>query len=190
MSARLIVHAGVVSLFVGSLAACGDGETSVPDAAPADVDAAGADVDAAGADADPSACHQLAQTAPMVEVIQVAEPLPAGTGGTIPDGTYHRIALAHYTGTGGASGGTGVFSQATTRQLPGTSSELIETVSGVTSRFSLEREINGTSMTVTPTCGPVSFPVTVQFSVEVGVTTRVLLMTADQRLETFELQQP
>jgi hypothetical protein len=79
------------------------------DAAPADgvarPDAASSE---AAPDVDSGLCNNVANTAPSVAQMDVASARPAGTGGTILDGTYFKTGDAVYTGPGGASGSTGL----------------------------------------------------------------------------------
>jgi hypothetical protein len=78
----------------------GDATSSTSDAADAGApdslvpDSGGADV---------LACNTLANTAPSVTIGGIAGPLPAGTGGNVPAGTFFVTAYAFYSVDGGAT---------------------------------------------------------------------------------------
>jgi hypothetical protein len=69
-------------------------------------------------------CNTLLNDAAEVEVTQVAETMPAATGGRIADGRYHLSQVNLYTGPGGEAGPTGAR-QKETSLYTGTSLEVV-----------------------------------------------------------------
>ena|SRR5450432_490655 len=56
-------------------------------------------------------CNSLTNMAPLVNVMSVASAMPQPVGGSVADGTYWKTASVVYTGSGGASGPTGMTEQ-------------------------------------------------------------------------------
>ncbi len=140
-----------------AVAACGggddddDGGGAVADAATADIDAdpnaPDADPNAPDAppgpppDASTAACAAFGHTAPNIETQRVAEDLPAATGGTIADGTYHQVQNTLYTGSDGETGPAGL-TIASTWQVSGNEHGFIVTLN---STNTLHREYTATT---------------------------------------------
>jgi hypothetical protein len=97
-------------------------DSSTPgDAATADEATTEDDAGDAG-DAGPP-CNTIANTAPVVDVTQIAADPPAPHGGTIADGTYWETSLDIYTGPAGPAGMTGTSQ--TTALIQGTTVQLV-----------------------------------------------------------------
>ena len=85
-------------------ASASDAETPGQDATgPSDGDSQDA-----GTDANPT-CNTIANTAPVVQVTQIAADPPTPQGGTILSGTYWGTSLDIYTGPSGPAGTTGTW---------------------------------------------------------------------------------
>jgi hypothetical protein len=99
-----------------------------------------------------AACNTLTQIATPVQPQQVAEALPAPTGGAIPDGTYVITAITVYTGVGGATGPI-TDPQALTSVNTGGVAQTVFTVTGQPdSNETYTYVANGTGLTVAKTC--------------------------------------
>jgi hypothetical protein len=145
-------------------------------------------VDAPSPDA-PGTCNSVVQTASEVTQMRVAEIAPVGTGGTVPDGTYHLIQDTIYTGAGGATGPTGYASRFTTRCVASSCDLVIEDEMEATQSYRIVT--SGTSVTFTITCPtPFTFSGTIT-TVTAGGSTTVSIFEAsgsDTRERIYERQ--
>jgi hypothetical protein len=96
-------------------------------------------------------CKVVDNVAAPIEVMRVAEAMPAPLGGTLPDGTYHLTAMRIYTGPGGATGGTGSMGAETSYLVNGRS-HLVTLSDGLPSYATYTLEPAGTAIAVTQTC--------------------------------------
>jgi hypothetical protein len=101
---------------------------------------------------DIGACHADANTAPVVEVTNVAEERPAFAGGTITDGTYARTSSLVYTGAGGASGPTGERLRQTIRIAGGVARAVYRNEGGPDDRTSFTFSTTGAEVQFAATC--------------------------------------
>jgi hypothetical protein len=114
-------------------------------------------------------CASIANLAPRIEEQLVAQTLPAGTGGTIRNGTYFQTKLETYTDPGGPAGPTGVFHQQTVL-ISGAASGTLTVRSVTVDRdapayheiFSIA--ISGANMTANVECPLRTAPTTFQFT--------------------------
>jgi hypothetical protein len=99
-------------------------EASAPDTSTADDGATEDEATTADAasDAGPP-CNTIANTAPVVDITQIAADPPTPLGGTIADGTYWETSLDIYTGPAGPAGMTGTSQ--TTALIQGTTVQLV-----------------------------------------------------------------
>lgn len=88
--------AGTSSIPSAPEAGADAGADAEPDRVPVTAPDAGPGVDA-GVDASAGQCHARPNSAPPINVMQVAATRPPFTGGTIADGVYHRTEAREYT---------------------------------------------------------------------------------------------
>lgn len=130
---------GVVSVLAlgGVLAACSS--SSGGGGTPGDSGTSDAASDSGGA------CNSVAKSGPVVTITCASGAVPAGTGGTIVDGTYNLTAHVRYLADGGAcSGGT----DQSTEVIAGTSVQVI----GGTGALSGTITVSGAMLTFNITC--------------------------------------
>lgn len=155
------------------------------------VDSAGF-FDSAGDDG--GVCNTLANPAPLVQQVNVATARPAGTGGSLVDGTYFKSADVIYTGPGGNSGLTGYTVRETlvvTNSSTGTAlltSTFVDTVT-TTERLTMSPTVSAGPTTLVFVC-PAYGPSATFFNMRVGDAGETLLDIAisTDRIETFTRQ--
>jgi hypothetical protein len=100
----------------------------------------------------PFECHGLANTAPLVQTIRVAEVRPNPQGGTITMGLYHRMSNTIYTGIGGETGPLGSGVAETHAYRDGLLSQICEDSTGEQSLALMTYEASGTEIALTFAC--------------------------------------
>lgn len=97
-----------------------------------------------------STCDAVTDDGTPIAILQVAEAMPAATGGTLTNGRYHLTSVHQYTGQGGASGELTDGTMSSTLTLDG---ELISI--GNTEEGSSVSSISDSQGNVVTTHGPV-----------------------------------
>jgi hypothetical protein len=166
------------------------------DAGPTDGGAdTGAPSDAAddGAPLDGGECTNITNVGALISQMDVATNRPAGSGGTLVDGTYTKSADTIYTGPGGATGMTGYQTRETlvvSNSASGTSSLLSvqDPVGSSTITERLTFQPTGGGMGILDFVCPSYGPSTVGYSVRNGATVQLDIFIGNDRIETFTKQ--
>lgn len=105
-------------------------------------------------------CNALTNDGPEVEIVQVAQSMPAPEGGKIEPGAYHLTAVTRYTGPGGATGPTGGRQRERAQYSTGTVQVVVDLFQGDGDQhftLSFSADESGTIMYQGTCPGPLNF---------------------------------